>query len=838
MSAAPKSSITGIENDLTFSKKDVYLWVKLSDTHYEFKTDDDRERIVTDFTLALANILDSDENELECHLIVTSTLFDNNKWQQNFRRAVAKDRPTSYLNEYTSKMAEHIAEYQFRDKNVYLGVNLGPRNSYNAKKSALKIPFLDDIFNSISGEVDEYISQEELDFWENKARLVRFSLLDGEIQANPVTSSEIAYTVRKNFFPAMPMPSTEDLDITGSQSWGAGELQTLNDSDIINTPRWLEITQLIDGMETKGYRATLCMAKFPEVMNYPEKEPWIHSASLLGFPIDIYSRFSIIPSAKVKKQVGNRIKEIKDQAANMTSAGGQINLEVEENLRLGQYLDYALTKNDTPWLYGRHRVVVEASSENELKERCQAVIEHYKSLDILVVWSTGDQLSLLQESMPNDKIRLSSYYQRHELSIMGAGVPAGTGGAGDMVLRNDRGEDQGWLSNYIGYTTSRIVEPVFLSMHSALARNRPPGLVITGAPGSGKSYTAFTLTYGMVVSGVKTIYIDPKVDALPLASLPGCEDTTIIDLQQSPDGLLDPFQIGESDGERIDLVANTIEMLVGGRSQISSTASSELSKAIKIVLKNRTPSLNQLVEILLSSKTPDANALGERLSLIKQMPFARLCFAERKRDSTSPTEGLNLDSRLTILTLLGLDMPNASTPKEDYSHRNYLAVAILFLLTSFARKLMINPKAEDKHRPKAIVIDEAWAITSTAQGSKMVMEIARMGRSLNTAIILVSQNAGDFLGESVTNSVSTKMAFKAEDAGEITNVLNFFQLPDNRGNREVVSRLKTGQCLLKDAEGRIARVQIDGWDAQQRIAFETNPIAKRRNEEEANTLGF
>lgn len=838
MSAAPKSSITGIENDLTFSKKDAYLWVKLSDTHYEFQTDDDREKIVTDFTLALANLLNSEENELECQLIVTSKLFDNKQWRNNFQKAVENDQPTLYFPEYTDKMAAHIESYQFRDKNVYVGVNLGPRNSYNPKKSALKIPFLDEIFNTLTGEVDEYITKEELLFWEEKARLVRHSLLHGELNAVSVTSSEMAYTIRKSFFPAMPMPSTEDLDITGSQSWGAGELQTLNDSDIVNTPRWLEITQLINGEERTGYRATLCMAKFPEIINYPEKEPWIHSVSLLGFPVDIYSRFSIIPSAKVKKQVGNKIKEIKDQAVNMTSAGGQISLEVEENMRLGQYLDYALSKNDTPWLYGRHRVVVEAATTDELKERCQAVIEHYKSLGILVIWSTGDQLSLLQESMPNDKIRLSSYYQRHELSIMGAGVPAGTGGAGDVVVREDNGYDKGWLSCYLGYTTSRIVEPVFLSMHSALARNRPPGLVITGAPGSGKSYTAFTLTYGMVLSGVKTIYIDPKVDALPLATLPGCEDTTIIDLQQSPDGLLDPFQIGETDGERIDLVANTIEMLVGGRNQISSSASSEMSKAIKIVLKNRTPSLNQLVEILLSSRIPDANALGERLSLIKQMPYARLCFAERKRDSTAPTEGLNLNSRLTILTLLGLDMPDAKTPKDDYSHRNYLAVAILFLLTSFSRKLMINPNAADKHRPKAIVIDEAWAITSTAQGSKMVLETARMGRSLNTAIILVSQNAGDFLGESVTNSVSTKMAFRSEDKDEIVNVLNFFQLPDNRANREVISRLNTGECLLKDAEGRIARVKIDGWDAQQKLAFETNPVAKRRNAEEANALAF
>lgn len=837
-----KSSLTltmsAIENDLSFSKKDVNLWVKLKGTHYEFKTDDDRERIVTDFTLALANILDSDENELEAQIIVTSKLFDTDQWLYNFNKAVEKNPPTPYFGEYTANMAQHISDYQFREKNVYLGINLGARSLYNARKNAFKIPFINDLMNIIAGEVDEYITEEELKFWDDKASLIRHSLLNGELEAEPVESSEIVYLVRKPMFPSMPSPSIEDLDLTGSQRWGGGELQTLTDADVIQTPRWLEINQLINGEEHTGYRATLCMVKFPEITVFPDKEPWIHSASLLGFPVDIYSRFSVVPSAKVRKQVSNKIKEIKDQAANMTSAGGQINLEVEENLRLGQYLDYALSKNDTPWLYGRHRVVVEASSVQELKERCQAVIEHYKKLGIMVMWSTGDQLSLLQEYMPNDMVRVASYYQNHELNIMGGGIPAGTGGTGDAVTRNNDGEDKGWLSCYIGYTTSRIVEPVFLSMHSAVDRNRPPGCVITGASGSGKSFTAFTLTYGMVISGVKTIYIDPKVDALPLAALPGCEDTSIIDLQQSPSGLLDPFVLGQTDGERIDLVSNTIEMLVGGRQEISSAASSELARAIKTLLKNRTPSLNQLVEILLSSRVPDASALGERLSLIKEMPYARLCFAERKRDSVSPFESINLDSNLTIITLLGLDMPSSETPREDYDHRNYLAIAILFLLTSFARKMMINPSPKDKDRPKAIVIDEAWAITSTSQGSKMVLETARMGRSLNTAIILVSQNAGDFLGESVTNSVSTRMAFRAEAPEEITNVLQFFELPDNRGNREVVSRLATGQCLLKDAEGRIARVQIDGWDQRQKVAFETNPAAKRRNEEEAKASAF
>jgi len=825
---APRSSITAIHEDLTFSQRDVYLWVKLSPNHYEFQTESAREQIAENQSLALANILNSEENELGCQLIVTSKVFDVNQWRNGYLEQTAYASPVEYFGDYTMEMGNHIYAYQFRDKNVYLGVNLGYRTDFSPTKSIFKVKAIDDLITRLTGEVDEYISEKELAFWEDKARLVRFSLLDeGGVQAQTVRGVELAYIIRKNLFPAMESPSIDDLSIAGTQRWGAGELATLADGDVENKAKWLEITQEIDGKTQKGYRATLCFVKFPEVMRYPEREPWIHSASQLGFPVDINSRFSIVPSKKVKKQVGNKIKAIQDQATNMTSAGGELSIEVRENYQLGQYLDYALSKDDTPWLYGRHRIAVEASTEDQLKERCQAVIDHYKRMGILVVWSSGDQLDLLLEGMPSDRVRLSSYYQRHELGIIGAGVPAGSGGAGDLPEQKPDGSISGWLGPYIGYTTSRVTDPVFLSLHSALAKDNPPGLVITGSPGSGKSFTAFTLTYNMVLSGVKTIYIDPKMDALPLKTLPGCEDAMIVDLREGHDGLLDPFQLGETDGERIDLVLDTIKMLIGDK--LTSIAEAELSKSIKIVLKDRYPSMNKLTEVLLNSRIPDAAALGERLSIIRKLPFARLCFSTISRGNEIPH--LTLDSRLTIITLLGLEMPSSLTPKSSYSTRNQLAVAVLFLLTSFTRRLMISNEIE-KYLPKAIVIDEAWAITSTDQGAKMVLEVARMGRSLNTVIVLVSQNAGDFLGENVTNSVSVKMAFRTKNEAEIDNVLSFFALPKDAPHRKVIRELNRGECLIQDADGRVALVRIDNWNAKMSIAFETNPVAKRKNAEQ------
>ena len=68
----------------------------------------------------------------------------------------------------------------------------------------------------------------------------------------------------------------------------------------------------------------------------------------------------------------------------------------------------------------------------------------------------------------------------------------------------------------------------------------------------------------------------------------------------------------------------------------------------------------------------------------------------------------------------------------------------MYLLTRYAKRLMLSL---NKNHPKAIFIDEAWAITSTPQGAKLIPEVARMGRAHNTALVLVSQNAGDLMKE-------------------------------------------------------------------------------------------
>ena len=125
-------------------------------------------------------------------------------------------------------------------------------------------------------------------------------------------------------------------------------------------------------------------------------------------------------------------------------------------------------------------------------------------------------------------------------------------------------------------------------------------------------------------------------------------------------------------------------------------------------------------------------------------------------------------------------MPDTSTSRDDYSYEQRLSVALFYLVSQFARKLL---NGIDRTKPKAIFLDEAWAITSTPEGAKLVPEVSRMGRSRNTALILVSQNAGDLLHEQVTNCLSSVFAFRSTERGEVANVMSLLGVAPSMSTR-------------------------------------------------------
>ena len=133
-------------------------------------------------------------------------------------------------------------------------------------------------------------------------------------------------------------------------------------------------------------------------------------------------------------------------------------------------------------------------------------------------------------------------------------------------------------------------------------------------------------------------------------------------------------------------------------------------------------------------------------------------------------------------------------------------MALLYLVSQFARKLL---NGIDRTLPKAIFLDEAWAITSTPEGAKLVPEVSRMGRSRNTALILVSQNAGDLLNEQVTNCLSGVFAFRSTERGEVANVMSLLGVAPSDEHKAVLRSLGNGECIFRDLDDRAGRIGVD-----------------------------
>ena len=799
-----------LDDQIVLSDSHCWTYLRIPTVPYEFLDYASREGIADRITSALSALITTPE-PVDVHLLTTTRPFPVDLWSSALTERTTKWGAAPGWPLYMQQMAEHLNEEEFLRKEVYIGVCLGSRTGKGSpatEKMDLFGPLTKWVTKAQSGlELqDDYVTEAELAFWHRKATEVARSLTQSHIKATPVPASTVAWLITKPLYPEMECPAPT---ASPNRAWGPGEIQSLAEGVIENGRRIITVEQ-VDGMGAPqtGFTATLCLSRFPDVLHFPDQEPWVHFAQSLAFPVDVSIRLTVVPAMKVKKDIGRMLATAKDQAEHIAMSGNGIPLEVQEQLAVATAVEYTINKDRMPWAYSRPRIHVTAGTQDLLQARCQKIIEHYRDLSIDVVWPSGDQMDLLCEAMPGDKVRLKAYEQKQELALISGGMPTASAEVGDRIVGG-----RGWIGPYIGETTSRVRTMVSFSPHVAMVRNSPNGVAVTGSPGGGKSFFAFTLAYQMAMQGVWTIFIDPKADAKPMALLPGLGKPRLFDLANGNAGMLDPFSLGEGSSESTLLALETLRLLLGG--EISEDREEALVLAIEQVNARPDPSLSKVVDVLITDENNTAaRNLGYVLKTMRELPFARLCFAEKTGDGIRPEDGM------TVITLLGLDLPAAGSDTSDYSYENRLAVAVMYLLTRFARRLMLSM---DKSQPKAICIDEAWAITSTPQGAKLIPEIARMGRSHNTALVLVSQNAGDLMAESVTNCISTVFAFRSQNSTEIDNVLSLLNMEKNDAHHATVRDLSNGECLMKDVDGRIGRVQIDAWNAEMFQAFDTNP---------------
>ncbi len=797
-------SVRYFDDRILLSETHAWAYYRLPTVSYEFTTPQEREALAINITVAMAAIRMTDA---EVHLRIAHRSYPAAEWATALDST--SDGGPGWL-EYLDGMYRHVWAKDFWTKEVYVGVRLGQRgmraqlsggvfsqfiNAYRASEQAM-------------GLQDEAVSAGEIAKWTEQAERLGRALGSSVLAARHASSDELSWLFRHALAGSLGDPPGSAVK---RRKWGAGEIEALVEGQVHNARTLL----LLEHPEGESYAAFLSFARFPDVMYFPDSEPWLHFADALPFPVEASLRMRLIPPARASKDVSRRLAHARDMDAHIREAGAELPIALAEQIEAARLLEHGITKERLPFVYGWHRLMVTAPSRELCVRRSEAVVEHYRDAGIDVVNSTGDQFSLLRESLPGDRVRLSSYLQRQPLYTIAGGMPTATVDLGDRMTGG-----AGWIGPYIGETLGRARSVVHFDPLVAAARNRPTAVAITGEPGGGKTTLALLLILQLALRGVTVAVIDPKGDAESLVSLLQARgrQARVLPLGSAAPGLLDPFSFGDELAERRTMATETLRLLLP---RMSEERESAMIQAVGAVAAGDQPSLGKVVAHLERSADPASMNLGAVLRSMSEMRLARLCFAP------SGGQGIDAAGWTTVFTLAGLTLPDVGLKRDDYSYEQRLSVALLYLVSQFARRLL---NGMDRRLPKAIFLDEAWAITSTPQGAKLIPEVSRMGRSRNTALILVSQNAGDLLNEQVTNCISGVFAFRSSERAEVANVMALLGIEPSDEHKAALRGLGNGECIFRDLDGRAGRVGIDLISDDLRRWLDTNPTRARPGE--------
>ena len=550
------------------------------------------------------------------------------------------------------------------------------------------------------------------------------------------------------------------------------------------------------------FQAMLCAGSLAEAAEFPGAAELLFGPTEgSGFPVDAVLHARWIGNRDALSQTRKRIIDA-DHAYREAGRGhGGAGWQSEEDRELAREYEAVLRSSaHPPMLRASLGLAIGADSRKELERRVGTIRERYG--DVALHRPRGLQHRLFFDHLPrSDGGAVADYRQQMTIEQFAAMVPTATGGVGSAT------------GSYIGHTTSGTRRPVRFDPAEASRTARPSGVLLAGTLGSGKTLAAEAIAFAAERRGSLVIDFDPKPDHR-LEAIPELAGRVeILELSGDPvhRGRLDPLAIAPEE-LREEIASSYLLELLPDPPPAWENA---IDRAVRDAVRAGERSLGRVVERLRAVEGEAAHDTADALEVLSDFGLARLGFSTGEGDAE-----IELPSSVLTIRTPGLSLPDPGASRETYSRVERISVATLSLVAALVLRLVSN----NRHRQKIVLLDEAWFLLASTQGRLLLNRLVRLGRSMNAAVLLATQQLAD-LGD-LSDLIGTFFLLGQSSDVEAGRALALLGLdPEDRGLRARLTAYRRGLCLMRDLDGRVDEVQLDLVPAHLAEVLDSTPKA-------------
>lgn len=631
-------------------------------------------------------------------------------------------------------------------------------------------------------------------------------------QGKALTETELFYLNRLNYIRNMPHSLEEEATNTTLENVTQGT---------IDPSKRLGMLEL-ESIEGKSNIATLPISETPVNVSF------MHIAEVvetLPFPVELRFKLRFAENKGLLGMEGKANQSalrLKNVVRDSRSVGNAEKNDVKESRAVIQDLQNQVNADNVlvDWLGS---IVVYSKDEKQCRKRIGTVISLLKSRKVFVSRAQNQQVYLFYKNMLGEGLRKTDKNWIQTTTLAGF--------AENLLAINQRvGFKTGWYLGRVDphLTASRSLQSaIYSSLNTVLVnpfsankwneamKTASLHQVVTGETGQGKSFLVSLLFVWLSMLDVKGLLIDPKSEKIKqvhyfLSNKENREKYpylykllyTFHLVQLNPEkeenwGVLDPLVFLKGAEAKDTAEAMIYQIVNVDDTRIGQTA---VSKYIREVVERRAEGekvgMLHVIGLLQADKEKEVQEIGDLLLERITGSVLRLGFSDGQK------EGLTFEKRITIIGVLGLTVPKETDDPRFYSMAEKNSLALMVPLGKFCERFGAMNDDEETFE----VFEEAWLFNTSSVGKKILNAMKRVGRSQNNMLIYSTQSVVDVNSEDDHGNFGTIYAFNEPKEEEL--ILEHVGVTVSEKNKEWLSGMKKGQCLMLDPYGNVQKISV------------------------------